>query len=49
MLLVTGFATVLQIANHCQIPGCIIKFVTLELTNMTSQDYIINITDPWKY
>jgi len=25
MLLATGFATVSQIANHCQIPCCIIK------------------------
>jgi len=26
LLLVTGFATVSKIANHCQIPRCIIKF-----------------------
>jgi len=26
MLSATGFATVPQIANHCQIPCCIIKF-----------------------
>jgi len=26
ILLATGFATVSQIANHCQIPCCIIKF-----------------------
>jgi len=26
ILLVTGFATVLQIANHCQISCCIMKF-----------------------
>jgi len=26
MLLATGFATVSQIANHCQIPCCITKF-----------------------
>jgi len=26
MLLATGFATVSQIANHCQIPCCIRKF-----------------------
>jgi len=24
------------------------SFVTLELTNVTSQDYVININDPWK-
>jgi len=26
MLPATGFATVSQIANHCQMPSCIIKF-----------------------
>jgi len=26
MLLVTGFSAVLQIANHCQLSCCIIKF-----------------------
>jgi len=26
MLLTTGFATVSHIANHCQIPCCIMKF-----------------------
>jgi len=26
MLLVTGFATVAQISNHCQISCCITKF-----------------------
>jgi len=26
MLLATGFATVSQIANHCQIPCCVITF-----------------------
>jgi len=26
ILLATGFATVSQIANHCQTPCCIIKF-----------------------
>jgi len=30
MLLATGLATVLQIANPCQIPCCIIKFVAVE-------------------
>jgi len=25
------------------------KFVTLELTNVTLQDYVKNINDPWKY
>jgi len=48
-LLATGFATVSQIANHCQIPRCITKFVTIELTNVTSQGYIININHMWKY
>jgi len=24
-------------------------FVTVELTNVTSQNYVININDPWKY
>jgi len=49
MLLATGFATVSQIAD------CIVKyhvtsssFVTVELTNVTSQDYVININDMWK-
>jgi len=49
MLLVTGFATVSQIAIHYQLSCCIIKFVTVELTNVTSQDYVININDPWKH
>jgi len=40
MLLVTDIATISQIANHCQISCCIISFVTLELTNGTSQDYV---------
>jgi len=47
MLLVAGFATVSQIANHCQLSRCIIKFVEVELTNVTSQDYVINMNDPW--
>jgi len=25
------------------------KFFTIELTHVTSQDYFININDPWKY
>jgi len=52
MLLVTGFATVSQIANHhFHISRCIIKFcyATLELTNVTSQDCVKNSNDPWKY
>jgi len=28
--IVTGFAPVSQIANHCQLSCCIITFVTLE-------------------
>ena len=43
ILLVTGFATVSQIANHCQILCCIIKFCYSWLTNVTSQDYVIRI------
>ena len=42
MLLVTGFATVSQIANHCQLSCYITKFVALELTNVTSQVHVIN-------
>jgi len=45
MLLATGFATISQIASPCQIP-C---FVTVELTNVTSHDYVININNSWKY
>jgi len=26
MLLASGFATVSQIANHCQMPCCVVKF-----------------------
>jgi len=40
MLLMADFATVSQIANYCQIPFCIISFITFELTNVTSQDYV---------
>jgi len=39
MFLVTDFATVSQIANHCQ-KCCIISFVRLGLANVTSQDYV---------
>jgi len=49
MLQATGFATVLQIANHCQISCYITKFVNLELTNLTSQGYVKHINGPWKY
>ena len=49
MLLVTGFATVSQIANHCHLSCYIINFVTLELTSLTPQDYVICINEPWKY
>jgi len=45
MLLVTGFATVSQIANRCQFVASQ-SFVALELTNVTSNDYVININDP---
>ena len=46
MLRVIGFVTVSQIANHCQI-SCVSKsFVAVELTYVTSQDYVININDP---
>jgi len=45
----TSFAVVSQIANHCQISCCNMKFFTLELTNVTSQNYVTNIDDPWKY
>jgi len=40
MLLVTDFTTVSQIANHCYILFASQSFVTLELTNVTSQDHV---------
>jgi len=46
MLLVTEFATISQITNHCQIPCCIIKFATPELTSVTSQGFVKNVNDP---
>jgi len=46
LLQVTGFASVSQFANHCQISRCIISFVTHESTNGTSQDDVLNINDP---
>jgi len=45
MLPATGLATISQIANPYQTPCCIIKFVTVELRNVTTQDYVININD----
>jgi len=50
MLLVTGFATVSQIANHYQLyHAASLSFVTREIRIVTSHDYVININDPWKY
>jgi len=49
MILVTGFATVSQITNHCQISRCIKIFFTVELLIVTSQISVININDPRKH
>jgi len=49
MLPTTDFATVSQSANHCKYHVASQRFVTAELANVTSQDYVININDVWKY
>ena len=49
LVLMTVFATVSQIANHCKYHVASQSFVTVELTNVTSQDYAININDMGKY
>jgi len=49
MLLVTSFATVSQTANIVKYHVALSSFAKPELTNVTSQDYVINVNDPWKY
>jgi len=50
MLPVTGFATVSQIAKSLSNIMLHHKvLLQLSLKNVTSQDYVININDMWKY